>query len=87
LAGHRSLHVLRDFDVLDLDGGDLDSPGFCLLVDDALQVLVEALSLARRVSRSALPRTDRSVVWEICEVASRYRSTATMAWLAEMTWK
>src|SRR4051794_24478883 len=45
LLGHRPLHRLRDADVADLDGGDLDPPRLGLLVDDLLQVLVELLAL------------------------------------------
>jgi hypothetical protein len=48
LAGHRALHVLGDPHVLDLDGDDLDSPRFGLLVDDALQFLVEVLALGEQ---------------------------------------
>jgi hypothetical protein len=49
LAGHRTLHRLGNLDVLYLDGGDLDPPGLGLLVDDALQVLVQSLALSEQV--------------------------------------
>ena len=48
LARHRALHRLRDLDVLDLDGRDLDSPRLGLLVDDALELVVEAVALGQQ---------------------------------------
>ena len=48
LARHRVLHALGDLDVLDLDGRDLHAPGLGLVVDDLLQVLVEALALGQQ---------------------------------------
>ena len=71
LAGHRPLHLSGQLDVLDLDGRDLDAPGLGLLVDDLLQLVVERSRSASSESSSALPSTERSVVWAICEVATR----------------
>jgi hypothetical protein len=48
-AGHRALHGLRDLDVLDLDHRHLHAPGLGLVVDDLLQVLVEALPLGQQL--------------------------------------
>ena len=45
LARHRPLHRLRDLDVLDLDRRDLDAPRLGLLVDDPLQLVVQAVAL------------------------------------------
>ena len=48
LARHRPLHRLRDLDVLDLDRRDLDAPGLGLLVDDPLQLVVQAVALGQQ---------------------------------------
>ena len=55
LAGDRALHGLRQLHVLDLDRADLDAPGLGLLVDDLLQVLVDALALGQEVVQAVLP--------------------------------
>ena len=47
LAGHRSLHVLRDLYILYLHDADLYSPGLGLLVYDLLELLVNEALLAR----------------------------------------
>src|SRR5262249_36406527 len=44
LLRHRPLHVLREVDVLDLDGGHLHAPGIGVLVDDALELLVDLVA-------------------------------------------
>jgi hypothetical protein len=45
LAGHGTLHRLRDLHVLDLDDADLHAPRLRLLVDDLLEILVQPLAL------------------------------------------
>jgi len=58
--------------VLDLDRRDLHAPGLGLVVDDLLEVLVEALALGPAARRARpCPSTERSVVWAICDVAAR----------------
>ena len=42
------LHALRDLDVLDLDGRDLDAPWLGLVVDYLLKLLVEALAFGEQ---------------------------------------
>ena len=49
LAGDRALHLLGDFDVLDLDRGHLHAPGLGRLVDDLLQLFVESLALGEQL--------------------------------------
>jgi hypothetical protein len=44
-----------DLHVLDLDGRDLDAPGLGLLVDDLLEVLVEALALRQQLVELGAP--------------------------------
>ena len=54
LARHGPLHALRELDVLDLDDGDLDAPRLGLLVDDALQDLVDLVALGEQLVERVL---------------------------------
>src|SRR5215217_3780010 len=49
LARHRSLHRLRYLDVLDLDRRHLDAPGLRLVVDDLLEIVVQAVALGEQL--------------------------------------
>ena len=49
LARHRALHVLRQIDVLHLDGRHLDSPWLRMLIEDLLQLLIQAVPLRQQV--------------------------------------
>ena len=54
LTGHGPLHALRQLDVLDLDDRDLDAPRLRLLVDDALQDLVDLVALGEQLVERVL---------------------------------
>ena len=49
--GHRALHVVRQRNVLDLDGGDRRAPWLGVLVDDVLDLVVDAGGLRRAADR------------------------------------
>src|SRR5216117_3591533 len=49
LLRHRALHVLRQIDLLDLHGRDLDAPGLGVLVDDPLELLVDLVTRREEV--------------------------------------
>ena len=54
LAGDGADHALVQVHVLDLDVGDLDAPGVGLLVEDALDVLVELVALGEHLVQLVL---------------------------------
>src|SRR5438046_2619505 len=62
LLGHRALHVLGQVDLLDLHGRDLDAPGLRVLVDDALELLVDLV-----------PRREEVVELDLAEDAAPRR--------------
>src|SRR2546426_5014544 len=49
LLRHRTLHVLRQVDLLDLHGRDLDAPGLGVLVDDPLELLGDLVARREEV--------------------------------------
>ena len=49
LPGHRALHRLRQFDILQFDDAHLDAPRLGLLVDDRLQALVDRLAVGQQL--------------------------------------
>ena len=49
LLGHGALHRLRELDVFDLNGRDLDAPGLGLLVDDLLELGVNLLAVGEQL--------------------------------------
>src|SRR5262245_28205209 len=49
LLGHRALHVLGQVDLLHLDVRHLDAPGLGVLVDDALELLVDLVARREQV--------------------------------------
>ena len=64
-----ALHFLRQVHVFHFYGGDLDAPGFRLLIDDPLELGVDLFSFRKRSSSWLCPSTLRSVVCDIMEVA------------------
>ncbi len=56
MLGHRPLHRLRKLHVLDLDGGHLDAPALRVLIDDALHLAVDDLSVAEHLVQLGLPQ-------------------------------
>ena len=62
LLGDGAHHIFRELDGSDLDVADLDSPGFRLGIEDALDVSAELLSVRSISSSSCWPRTARKVV-------------------------
>ena len=60
LLGDRPDHDLVQVDVLELDVRDLDAPGVRLLVDDLLEMLVEALALPEQVVEIAFDGVQAS---------------------------
>jgi len=54
LAGNGPLHGLGQLHVLHLHRADLDAPRLGLLVDDLLEVLVDALPLRKQVVEAVL---------------------------------
>src|SRR5438309_5232515 len=49
LLRHRTLHVLRQIDLLDLNGRHLDAPRLGVLVDDPLELLVDLVTRGEEV--------------------------------------
>ena len=47
--GHRALHVLRQRDVLDLDGGDLGTPRLGVQVDHVLDLVIDARGIGKQL--------------------------------------
>ena len=45
LAGHGSLHCIRQLDIFDLDDADLDAPGLGLLINNLLELLVDLITV------------------------------------------
>ena len=61
--------VCGQLEVAHLDDADLHAPGLGLLVDDLLELTVDAVAVVNSSSRWDWPSTLRSVVWAISEVA------------------
>ena len=54
-ASHRALHRLRQLDIADLHRGDLDPPGFGLLVDEPLKLGVDLVAAGKQRIQIGLP--------------------------------
>jgi hypothetical protein len=56
LAGHRALHVGRQIDMLHFHRRHLHAPGIGVLIEDLLQLLIEALSPRQKIVQFDLPQ-------------------------------
>ena len=63
------LHLLREVDVLDLNGRDLDPPGLRLCIDNALKLGIDLVALGEQVIEQAL--TEHAPKGGLCNHGGR----------------
>jgi hypothetical protein len=71
LAGDGADHALVEIDAFDLDGGDLDAPGFGLLVENVLDAGIELVALGQHLVEVVLAQYPAQLVWASWLVAAR----------------
>jgi hypothetical protein len=70
LAGDRTDHAVIEVDALDLNVGDLDTPGISLFVEHILDVDVELVSLGEHLIEVVLAQygTQRGLSWLVASM-------------------